>query len=557
MNVNRAARARLIAAGAVMALGLTTAACSSTAAEGASDGMITVTGTTGNLVANFNPFSPSALIPTHGLIYETLFLFNQAKAGDIQPWLGRSYAWSDGGKTLTIKLRTDATWSDGKPFTSKDVAYTFELPLKNKDFDSYALGLTGVNTVGADTVVLRFAHSAYTKEYFLLGKLDMLPEHVWSAIPDARKKTVANKDPVGTGAWTVKSVASMSMTLRARPDYYVKGLPRFKTMRFLSFSGNNGSNAATEAGRIDWGGGFIPDIEKNYLAKNSGFDLVNIPLATTFLIPNARSGPTADANVRKAISAAIDRDFISKAVYNGQAGPANPEGLLLPNFASVLDPSLKDATFDTPDKVDGYLTAAGYAKGGDGFYAKDGKKLSITLETVAGWTDYISAGQMLKQQLAKAGIDLQVRPQAYAQFTADQTSGKFQMLISNGGYTPVPYAYYDQLLDSRIGPKDGRSSTIGNFGGYANPQVDAALDAIGSTTDLERQKPYFYRIEHIFAAEQPLIPLFNGQNEQEFNGNHVTGYPTKDNPYAGAAVWLAPDAGWVAARIAPAADGRK
>lgn len=555
MNLTRAARSRLVAAGAVMALCLATAACSdSGGSSSATDGVITVTGTTGNLVANFNPFSPAALIPTHGLLYEPLFHFNQAKSGDIQPWLGTSYVWSDGGKTLTIKIRTDATWNDGKPFTNKDVAYTFELPMKNKDFDQYALGLTGVSTTGADTVTLRFAESAYTKAYFVLGKVDMIPQHVWAAIPDARKKTGVNRNPVATGAWTVKSVAPMSMVLKARTDYYFTGLPKFTTMRFLSFSGNNGSNAATEAGKIDWGGGFIPDIEKNYLAKDPKFDLVNLPLATAMLIPNATSGPTADVNVRKAISAAIDRDFISKAVYSGQAGPANPMGLLLPNFASVLDPSLKNAAFDTPDKVAGYLTASGYAKGGDGFWAKDGKKLSISLETVAGWTDYISTGQLLKQQLAKAGIGLTVNAVAYNQFTSHQYGGKFQMIISSQGFTPVPYSYYDQMMDSRVAPKDGKPSTVGNFGKYSNPDVDAALDAIAATPDLAKQQPYFHRIERAFMDDMPVIPLFNAQDEQEFNGNHVTGYPTADNPYAGAAIWLTMDSGWVAARLAPAAS---
>ncbi|WP_031513220.1 ABC transporter substrate-binding protein [Streptomyces sp. NRRL F-5123] len=559
MNVTRAARRRLVAACAVMALGLTSAACSSSGGSSSTaDGStITVTGTTGNLVANFNPFSPSALIPTHGLLYEPLFHYNQAKAGDIQPWLGTSYTWSDGGRTLTIKIRTDAKWNDGKPFTNKDVAYTYELPMKNKDFDQYALGLTGVTTTGSDTVTLKFANSAYTKEYFVLGKVDMIPEHVWAAIPDAQKKKGVNKNPVGTGAWTVKSVAPMSMVLQARTDYYFKGLPRFKTMRFLSFSNNNGSNAATEAGKIDWGGGFIPNIEKNYLAKDPEFDLVNLPLATAMLIPNAKSGPTADVNVRKAISAAIDRDFISKAVYSGQAGPANPMGLLMPNFESVLDPSLKDAAFDTPDKVAGYLTAAGYTKGGDGNWAKNGKKLSIELETVAGWTDYISTGQLLKQQLAKVGIGLTVNAVAYNQFTAHQYGGKFQMIISSQGFTPVPYSYYDQMMDSRIAPKEGTPSTVGNFGEYSSPAVDAALDAIAATPDAAKQQPYFYQLERAFMNDMPVIPLFNAQDEQEFNGNHVTGYPTKDNPYAGAAVWLAMDNGWVAARIAPAASGKK
>ncbi|WP_055586947.1 ABC transporter substrate-binding protein, partial [Peterkaempfera griseoplana] len=502
---------------------------------------------------NFNPFSPNCLQATHGMIYEPLFLYNQSKAGDVQPWLGKSYSWADDGRTLHIKIRTDATWNDGKPFTNKDVAFTFQLQQK-ADFNSYALPLTSVTTDGDDGVTLKFSQSAYTKEYFILGKTDQIPEHVWSSIPDAQKKTVLNKNPVGTGAWKVKQVAGMSMDLSARTDYYFKGLPKVKTLRYLSFSGNNGANAAITAGKTDWAGGFIPDIEKNYLAKNPKFDLVNVPLAVTFFVPNTRKGPTADVNVRKAVSAALDRDFMSKTVYNGQAGPTNPMALLTPNYQSVMDPSLASTTFETgTDKVDSYLKASGYAKGGDGIYAKGGKKLSITLETVSGWTDYISIAQMAKQQLAKAGINLDVRAEAYAQWAANQSSGKFDMLLSNYGYTPVPYAYYDQLLDSRIAPRDGKSSTVGNYGGYSNPQVDAALDAIATTPDLEKQKPEFYKIEQAFVQDMPLIPLFNAQNEAEFNGNNVSGYPTEKNPYAGTAIWLAPDSGWVAARIEPAA----
>jgi peptide/nickel transport system substrate-binding protein len=131
------------------------------------------------------------------------------------------------------------------------------------------------------------------------------------------------------------------------------------------------------------------------------------------------------------------------------------------------------------------------------------------------------------------------------------------MLLSNYGYTPDPYAYYDQLLDSRIAPKKGKDSTVGNYGGYHNPEVDKALDAIASTDDVAKQKPYFSTIEHDFIKDMPLIPVFDAQDEQEFNGNHVTGYPTASNPYAGAAVWLAPDSGWVAARLEPAGKAGK
>ncbi|MGW1028119.1 ABC transporter substrate-binding protein [Streptomyces sp. NPDC002577] len=554
MNVTTPARRRRLAIGAVLALAATTAtACGGGGSSSpAATGMLTVTASSGNFTKNFNPFSPNAQQGTHGMIYEPLFLFNAVKSGDVQPWLGKSYTWSDGGKTLHIKIRTDATWNDGKPFTNKDVAFTFEMSLKNKDFNSFALPLTSVTTDGKDGVTLKFSQSAYTKEYFILGKADQLPEHIWSKIPDSKKKTVLNTKPVGTGAWTVKSVANTVMDLSARKDYYMEGKPNIKTLRYLSFSGNTSANAAITSGKTDWAGAFIPDIEKNYLAKNKKFDLVNIPLSTTYFAPNFKKGPTADVNVRKAISAALDRDFMSKTVYNGQAGATNPMALLLPNYQLVLDPTLKDAKFETGQtKVDGYLKASGYSKGSDGIYAKGGKKLSITVEIPTGWTDYISIGQMAKQQLAKAGIELKVRTEAYAQWVANQSSGKFEMLLSNDGYTPDPYAYYDKLLDSRIAPKDGQSENVGNYGGYSNPAVDAALDAIASTTDVAKQRPHFYTIQQQFIKDMPLIPLFNQQNEIEFNGNHVTGYPTKDNAYAAPSIWLAPDNGWVAMHLKP------
>ena len=117
-------RVRGIAAGAtIVAVGLL-AACggSSSGGSGSSSsgtaGVLTVaTGATA-YPDDFNLYSPNAEDATNGMIYEPLFFYNTAKAGDIQPWLGTSYAWSNGGKTLTVQLRHGVKWTDGKPFTS-------------------------------------------------------------------------------------------------------------------------------------------------------------------------------------------------------------------------------------------------------------------------------------------------------------------------------------------------------------------------------------------------------------------------------------------------------
>ncbi|MDW6059104.1 ABC transporter substrate-binding protein [Streptomyces sp. FXJ1.4098] len=544
---------RALAAGAALTLTVTLAACGGGKNNnGGSGGVLTVaTGSTGNFIRNFNPFAPQPLQATNGMIYEPLFHLNAAKAGEIEPWLATKYTWSDGGKTLRVTVRTNATWNDGKPFTAEDVAWTFQMAKESKAQNMYALPIASANAESKDTALIKFSKSAYTKEYFILGKMKMLPKHIWSKIPVKERATTLNTNPVGTGPWKVKSVKGTTMDLVARDDYYFKGLPHFKTMRYRSFTGNSAVTAAVTSGQIDWGGGFIPDIKKNYLAKNKNFELVNIPLATTFFLPNAKQGPTADVNVRKAISAALDREFMNRSVYDGQAPVANPMALLLPNYESVLDPSLKDAVIETGQgKVDQYLTASGYTKSG-GSWEKDGKKLSVTVELVSGWTDYVSVAQLAKQQLKKAGIELVVKAESYAQWSNNRARGQFQMLLDNSGYTPDPRAYYAQLVDSTIPPKIGESTNVGNFGRYSNPVMDKALDEIASTKDPAKQKPWYYKIQQEFVKDMPAIPLFYGQNEQEFNGNRVTGYPTEDNLYAAPSIWLDPDGGWVAARIKP------
>ncbi|MFC5907384.1 ABC transporter substrate-binding protein [Streptacidiphilus monticola] len=549
-------RRRLLAAAAVLALSGALAACGGSAgSKGPSasvqQGVLTVATGANTFTANFNPFSPNQMQATDGLIYEPLFFYNTMKAGDVHPWLGTSFSWADGGTTLHIKIRSGVKWSDGQPLTPDDVAFSFQNAIDSQALNAYGLPLSSVATEGGDGVVLKFSQPAYTKEYFVLGKTLILPRHVWSAIPVDQRTTTLNSKPVGTGAWTVKSVATSVLTLAARKDYYFAGYPKFKEIRYLGFNGNNSIDAAISSGKTDWSGGFIPDIQKNYLAKDPKFTLVNIPLAVTFFVPNAAQGPTADPNVRKAISAAVDRDFMSRSVYDGQAPATNPSALLLPNYSSIQDSSVPTSFETGQEKVDAYLRASGYTRGSDGYWAKDGKRLSITVKTVSGWTDYLSIDQLAQQQLKKAGIELKVTAEAYNTWAADQASGNFEMLLSNYGYTPDPRAYYAQMLDSRIAKPIGQQTTGGNYGRYKSAVVDEALDRIGATTDVNQQKTWFAKIQQQFVKDMPLIPLMDAQNEAEFNGNNVKGFPTADNPYAAPSVWLFPDAGWVAMRLEP------
>jgi peptide/nickel transport system substrate-binding protein len=525
---------------------------SGTAKSSGPSGLITVTGSSTPFAANFNPYSPTVEIGSIGMIYEPLMFFNTAKAGDVQPWLAKSYSWNSDGTAITFKLRTGVSWNDGKPFTAADVAFTFNLT-QDPALNTNGLPVKNAMAQGDDTVTINFTKPAYQNLVYIAGKTMILPEHVWSSVKD--KKTFADANPVGTGAWTVGKLNSQVMELNANPHYYLAGLPKIKTMRFVTFSGNSTADQAITSGQIDWAGGFIPDIKKNYLAKNAKYAVEDIPLSVTYLVPNYKQGPTSQPAVRKAISQAIDRDFISQSVYNGYAPPTNPMDLLTPNFNSILDPSLAGQKFGAADPAGAKSTlqAAGYTLGSDGIF-KDasGKQLSISIKVVTGWSDYISVLQIAEQELAAAGIKVTVQSEAYASWLQDQNTGNFELMIDNFGYTSDPYQYYNQLLNGSVAPALGKVDQFGDYGRYDNPQVDTLLAEIVASTDTAKQKQDFYQIEHLILQDVPTIALFAAQDEIEFNGNHVKDFPTTDNPYAAPAIWLQPDEGWVALHLAPA-----
>jgi len=542
----------------VPALAATAAACgggSGSSAKGSGpSGLITVTtGSTSPFVADFNPFSPGVTVGAIGMIYEPLMFFNTAKSGDVQPWLAQSYTWGAGGTSINFKLRSGVSWNDGKPFTAADVAYTFNLDAQDSSLNTYGLPITKATADGDGSVTINFSKPAYQDLYYLAGKSMILPQHVWTSVGD--KKTFTDAKPVGTGAWMVSKVNGQVMEFTANPHYYMPGLPKVKTIRFLTFTGNSTADQAIEAGQIDWGGGFVPDIKKNFLAKDPKYAVEDIPLSVTYLVPNYKQGPTAQKAVRQAISQAIDRDFISNTVYNGYAPPVNPMALLTPNFNSILDPSLAGEKFGAADPAGAKATlqAAGYTMGSDNvFKDPSGKPLEIGIKVVTGWSDYINILQIVEQELAAIGIKVDVQSEAYAQWVNDQNTGNFQLMIDNFGYTPDPYAYYNSLLNGSVAPALGQTDQFGDYGRFDDPQIDSLLADISSTTDANKQKQDFYQIEHLVLQDVPTIPLFDAQDEIEFNGHHVTGFPTTDNPYAAPPIWLQPDEGWVALHIAPA-----
>jgi len=86
-------------------------------------------------IRNFNPFFGSqARWPTTAGIYEPLLIYNTVQQRYV-PWLAESYRWEQDGRALVMKLRDGVEWSDGAPFTPRDVVFTWQLIRKHKALD--------------------------------------------------------------------------------------------------------------------------------------------------------------------------------------------------------------------------------------------------------------------------------------------------------------------------------------------------------------------------------------------------------------------------------------
>jgi peptide/nickel transport system substrate-binding protein len=505
-------------------------------------------------VANFNPFSQNALAGTFSLIYEPLEYFNGGKADDVQPQLATGYTFADDGKTLTFTTRSGVQWSDGQPFSAQDVAFTFNLLKNNPKVNLQGLPVTGATATDSTHVTITFSQPVYTRLMLIAGRTWMVPEHIWSKVADASAFT--NDKPVGTGPFLAKSVSPQSYLYVRNPHYWESGKPKIAGLRFHQYGGNDSGIAALAAGQLDWGGMFIADIDKQYVSKDPAHNkyLNESQLYVTNLIPNLAKAPFNDLAVRKAVSLAIDRDQLIKLAFSGYGTQASPVELPRPLYDDYVKPDYRNLTLPyNQQQAEQTLQQAGYAKGSDGIYAKGGKRVSFTVKVVQGYSDYISALQIMTQTLKNAGIEMKTQQISYTAFATDQQTGNFDVIITNlYADGPNPYSWYERAFASWTSAPLGKEAGS-NYGRFQSPVVDQALTAIQAMPPDQKDaiKAQLFKAEDVIVAQLPYIPIQQSSSLIEYRTAHFTNFPTEQNHYALATPFGGPDIGIVAKNLVP------
>ena len=529
----------------VALVGLTAAACGSSKKSSSSGGSTSVTisneqGTT--WTCGFNPFNASVNFLSFGTEYEELTYVDGLKSGQTTPWLAKSYAWSNGNKTLTFTIRDGVKWSDGKPFSAADVVYTFNLLKKNPALDLNAnWSVLQSVTQNGNKVVFNFKTPAVPYFYYIADQTPIVAQHIWTSIKNPT--TYKDTKPVGTGPFTMSSCSPQVIKYKKNPSYWQSGKPSIDTVYYPAFTSNDPANQQLASGKAQWGSQFIPNINAYYLKKSADNHYWFPPVVNVAVYINQTDPILKNLPVRQAMAYAIDRNKVSEIGEYGYEPPSNQTGIVTPTFSDWLDQGLAKKVDYNPAKAEQILQQAGYKKVNGVYQTPDGKPLSFTMINIGGYSDWVASAQLVQEQLKAVGIKVTPENLSSQTYDNDVYNGHYQ-LAYDGNQTAGPTPYYElrSLLYSKGSAPIGKTAGS-DWERYSNPQTDKLIEQYAATSDPATQHQIVKQLEAVMVNEIPVIPVTEGVDWYQYNTKDLAGWVTKGDPFARPAAYVNPDWG--------------
>jgi len=456
-------------------------------------------------IDTLNPFLGYANGTTEalGLIYP--FLNSLDKSGEPGPYLAESWETSEDQLTWTFKIRDGLKWSDGKPITAEDAAWTLNLIMTN-DVAATANGslisnFASVKAPDDTTLVITTKKPQANVPYVSVPEsgIPIVPKHIW-------KKHVPNLDSyqnddypiVGYGPWElVEHEPEQFVRFEANEDFELgeHGPPEFDELILNSFKNTDAAVAALRSGQIDYVDGLNPtqfeslendDGIEAYQAYGDGWTGVAINDGA-----ETRSGKSigsanpilSDDKVRLAIHHAIDKETLVEKVISGHGVVG--AGVMPPSYDQWFwqpeDSSLVEYDSDEANKI---LDDAGYERGDDGVRVdpKTGNKLKFRLGTHSDEPTDAQIAQYLKGWLKDVGITLEVEPMSFSKLNDDLAKGDWDMLMDGWHTAPDP-TYQLSIQTCMALPTDAQGTAGYTDSFHCYPEYDKLFNKQLTTFD--------------------------------------------------------------------------
>ena len=420
------------------------------------------------------------------------------------PDLATSWTIAPDGLSWTFKLRDGVKWTDGKPFSADDVAFTFNDIVLKKELGaqnaaSYA-AVKSVTVVDPTTVRFDLSRKFAALASFLAYNSGIVPKHVLSA--DPLKTTSFNKaTPVSTGPFRVEKYTSGQSVSLVRNDSYFGPKPYLDKVVFTVVPDPNTQIAQALSGDLTI---MILDNKAavDRVKNASGLTVVSRPLVQYYwLALNQTDSRFTDVRVRQAFVHAIDRKAIIKSVELGYGQVANSP--ITPALKAYFDPSLSEKYPYDPPKAKELLAAAGWTPGANGVLQKDGKSFQFTMDVgQRGVLEPVNA--LIQQDLKNVGVIADLNTMEWnAYIQKDVVRRDYTATVNWWTYPSDPdvFPYY-------------HSSAAGkgfNIPGYQDPKLDDLLVQGQSASDLEQRKAVYKQLQAYTSETLPYLFLWYPQ----------------------------------------------
>lgn len=522
----------LTACAGLLALGLATSGCSAIAEAYDGTANILRIGTDGG-IDSLNPFVAQSADSYSTFLEIYPYLVQYGRRLQIIPDFARSWTLSSNGRVWTFHTVRGATWSDGRPLTAEDAAWTLTIMMRfqNGATASGASVIAHMKSAVAtspDTLVITYDRPV-ANVLSQLQQIPILPRHIWrryAAGNGLGLKTFSNPAPIVSGGpfQLVKYTAKEIALFRRNPRWWGPR-PHIDGFGLETFNDDDSLVEELITHRLD----AIETVPPTAVAivRRDGFDIDAAPgLALNYFSINDNPHMLGHREllnplVREAFNVAINRSEIDKVAYLGEAQPAG--NVIVPADGSWYDPALRPPPYD-PELADHLLDEAGYKMGPGHVRLVDGHPMSYQMVLYPTGGPETRIFQIISQNFQRIGVRVSGITEDTAAATLAVYGPKnnypsFQLQFSEWEPEVDPDFQLSVFLKSQWGGW--------NDSGFDDPTYDRLYSEQGTTMNPAARRAVVWRMERLLEAKLPYVvvdyPEWVAAHASNWHGFVMTG----------------------------------
>lgn len=420
--------------------------------------------------------------------------------GLIQPGLATSWGVTEDGLVWSFKLRSNASFHDGTPFTADLVARALNRARGRPGVMSFV----SFEDIAADGDILRIRLKERTA--LLLPVLSTFSTQILApASFDADNRAVA---VVGTGPFKVRSVTEQELVVELW-DGWQGPKPHITSARYLSAGRAETRGVLAESGQADIVHNLDTATEAR-LRNRPNISVLSVPCPrTTYIKVNAGHRFLNDVRARRALSLAVDREGIAKGLLGN---PDRAARQLIPPYVKDWHQSEMPSLMTDTAEASRLLSEIGWTTGADGILTKNGEPFRLTLLTHSVTPELQVIASALQEQFRKVGIDINVRIGASAETPTTHNNGTLELALVNRSFMLV--ADPAGALFQDYGGGGGEYGAMN----WKDEEVTAALAELKSGTEAVRAQALRERVVQVLQDQLPVIPIVHNPRTAAISG---------------------------------------